>query len=443
MALSRDPVRELAIRPDSSAYADVRMTKVISGHAAAGMRICKDRCVSYDLHVYAAAVLSTADLRDLVARIPRLEVADFDAARRWYSVERGARRRYCFTVDGPFDVEAEDVPEEVTTTLFGVTHVFYVTVEGSADADVPYAVRFARTLAQALGGVVVDQQSDQIWARGLERTSATSARNERVKVINLAWYTRRMFVGPNVGARYPAICRRLLPEAPPRRFGEYEPFQGKLAEAGDDGFANAWRDATSSLFFTASPPCISGSMSAGPAEQHPCPIWHMSVNLHYQPLAADARWREAVRRFFLAIAEDLHAFFASAEVTRGNIWNGRSIWSDGETEWPIMPARVQGWMGLLPYPLWWAWYGEPYRGLILLGHLSGGEVTETTSGTLHQLAAEPIDRDALTGRTTRRAGLRSVTSWTRSDLLAHVRANDGRVRPTPIDPADCIPADLQ
>jgi Integrase core domain len=118
--------------------------------------ICKDRRVSYDLHVYAAAALSAAKLRDLVARIPRLEVADFDAARRWYSVVRGARRRYCFTVDGPFDLEAEDVPEDVTATLLGVTHVFHVTVEGSADADVPYAVRFARTLAQALGGVVVD-----------------------------------------------------------------------------------------------------------------------------------------------------------------------------------------------------------------------------------------------------------------------------------------------
>ena len=297
--------------------------------------------MSYDLHVYAAAALSAAELRDLVARIPRLEVAEFDAARRWYSVVRGARRRYCFTVDGPFDVEAEDVPEVVTATLLGVTHVFYVTAEGSADADVPYAVRFTRTLAQALGGVVVDQQSDQIWARGVERTSAAPARNERVKVINLDWYTRRMFVGPEFGARYPAICRRLLPEALPRRFGEYEPLQGKLAEAGDDGFANVWRDATSILFFTASPPCISGSMWAGPAEQHPRPIWHMSVNLHYQPLAADPRWREAVRRFFLAIAEDLHAFFASAEVTRGNIWNGRSLWSDGETEWQRHPCVEQ------------------------------------------------------------------------------------------------------
>src|SRR5215510_9339995 len=96
--------------------------------------------MSYDLHVYAPTGLSAAELRDLVAGVPRLEVAKFDAERRWYSVVRGAARRYCLTVDGPFDVEAEDVPEDVTAALLGVTHVLYVSVEGSAERrDIPPA----------------------------------------------------------------------------------------------------------------------------------------------------------------------------------------------------------------------------------------------------------------------------------------------------------------
>ena len=103
--------------------------------------------MSYDLHVYAPTTLGAGVLRDLVAGMPRLEVAEFDAARRWYCVGRGAARRYCFTVDGPFDVEAEDVPEDVTATVLDVTHVFYVTVEGSAAADILHAVRFGRSLA--------------------------------------------------------------------------------------------------------------------------------------------------------------------------------------------------------------------------------------------------------------------------------------------------------
>ena len=93
-----------------------------------------------------------------------------------------------------------------------------------------------------------------------------------MNVIKLEWYCRRGSIGSDVGARYLAICRRLLPEALPRRYGEYEPFQEKLEVSGDEAFAQAWRDATSLLFFPASSPCLSGSMWAGPNEQRPLPF---------------------------------------------------------------------------------------------------------------------------------------------------------------------------
>src|SRR5262249_28984717 len=151
-----------------------------------------------------------------------------------------------------------------TAVLLGVTHVLFVRVGGSAGADIPFAVRFARRLAQALGGVVADQQSGQLWSGGVERTAAGPGRSERAKGTSLDWYSRGVLVGPDFAARYLAACRRLLPEALPRRFGEYEPLQAKLAEAGDDGFTAAWSRATSTLHFAASRPCISGSLSAGP-----------------------------------------------------------------------------------------------------------------------------------------------------------------------------------
>ena len=40
------------------------------------------------------------------------------------------------------------------------------------------------------------------------------------------------------------------------------------------------------------------------------------------------------------------------------------MWSDAETEWTVTPASKNGWLGLPPYPTWWAWYGEPYRSLV-------------------------------------------------------------------------------
>ncbi len=400
-----------------------------------------DRGVSYDLQEYAPSALRGDALRELVAADQKLAVGEYDESRGWYSVVRGARGGYCFTVDGPVRVEAEDVPDEVTAAVLGVTHLFEITVEGSAAADIPHAVRFARRLAQTLGGGVVDQQTAGVWAKGAERQAVKPDRGQRVSVIRLEWYCRRESIGSDVGSRYLAICRRLLPEALPRRYGEYEPLQEKLDVSGDEGFAQAWRDATMLLSFTAASPCLSGSIGAGPNDERPGPVWHMSLDFHYQPLADDPRWREAVRRLFVAVAEEFGAFYASAEVTRGNIWNGRSMWSDGTTEWSITPARRDGWMGLPPYPVWWAWYGGPYQALVD-GRLVGGVVTDHPSGLHHLLAEEPADRDELTRRVTRRVCLRRVAEWAPSELVAVIEPNERRVLPAPLSRAPHVPAEL-
>ena len=78
--------------------------------------------MSYDLHVYAPDALDSVRLRELVGGMSSLEVGDFKESPGWYSVVRGNRRNYCFTIDGPVRVEPEDVPAEVTATLLGAEH---------------------------------------------------------------------------------------------------------------------------------------------------------------------------------------------------------------------------------------------------------------------------------------------------------------------------------
>jgi hypothetical protein len=396
--------------------------------------------VSYDLAVYVPEAVEGADLRELIAAQNALGVDNFDDEGGWVAVSRGPQRRYCFTVDGPFRVEPEDVPEDVTAAVLGVTHMYGVTVEGSATADIPHAVRFARRLAQSAGGAVVDQQTDAVWARGASRTASRPERDERADVVCLTWYARKSDVDDGFGEVYPTLCRRLLPEALPRRFGEFEPLQAKLRDVGDDGFAEAWRDATSRVLFSATTPCIAGSISARPSTRHPLRVWDMTLDLHFEPLA-DSRWRDAVRQLFVAIADHLRAFYASAEVTRGHIWNGRSMWSDQSTEWPISPARRDGWMGLPPYPVWWAWYGAPYRSLVG-SEPPRGHSASHDRGLLHELADAPVDRDQLTRLVTRHRGLRRRAEWVPAELIAQVRPSDDRVLPTPLRPAQRIPGDL-
>ncbi|MCD4849480.1 hypothetical protein LN996_01505 [Arthrobacter sp. AK01] len=46
-------------------------------------------------------------------------------------VLRGVKRGYSFTVDGPFSIETEDVPEETIAVLPEATTMFQVLVEGT------------------------------------------------------------------------------------------------------------------------------------------------------------------------------------------------------------------------------------------------------------------------------------------------------------------------
>jgi hypothetical protein len=318
--------------------------------------------------------------------------------------------------------------------LLEPTHLFQIIVEGSAAAEVPHAIRFARRLAQDLGGVVVDQQTDEVWSRGVSRTAEKPKRDARVKVVGLAWYSPFNAVPPDAAARYLAVCRRHFPEAAPRRFGEYEPLQGKFDEVGADGFSAAWRSATSMLFIAPTAPCVDGSLHAGPSEKYPGPGWKLCLDLHHQPLALDGRWRAALERFFVALASEMNAFYATAEVTRGHIWNGRSMWSDGQTEWAISPLRARdGWMGLMPHPTWWAWYGGPYRPLVD-GRLRGGTVELRQGGLLHQLEEVPSDRDSL---------IEHHRQWAPPELLAAVGHSEYGVQPVPLIRAAHIPEALR
>lgn len=383
--------------------------------------------MSYDLAVFAPRALSRADLRSLVVACG-LDIGD--AVAESMEVVRGARRRYCFTIDGPDEVEAEDVPAEVASVVLGSRRLYAVMVEGSADSEIPHAVRFAKRLAQALDGAVVDQQRDEVWSKSRSRVIQKPARESRVATVDVDWFCLRENLDHDAPRQFIETVERHLPEALPRRFGEYEPLQGKYAEAGPEGFIAAWNDATSLLFFSGSGPCIGGSVAAGPSEQSPDRFWSMSLTFLAEPLR-EPGWHNALRHVFTTVADRLPAFYATAAVTRGHIWSGRSLWSDGNTEWSIRPLRYRdGWMGLSPTPTWWTWFGRPYRDLT--ARLPTERTTSTQGGVLFESAAEPTAAD----------GLEALDRWLPSDFFATLGPNPHRQQPVPLVRAKVIPDPL-
>ncbi|MGZ6807657.1 MAG: hypothetical protein ACXVGG_13675, partial [Mycobacteriaceae bacterium] len=188
--------------------------------------------MSYDLQVFSRQSLSLADLRQLLA-LAGLASEGSDVTSGTLTVQRGARGQYSFTLGLPVAVETEDVPEEVTAVLLAPACLYELLVEGSSTTETQHAVRFARRLAEASGGVVLDQQTGQTWHRGKLRTSPPVERGS-IDVVQLRWYTSTGDAAP--ARAWLDLARRHMPEALPRRFGSVEPLAMKLDTDGPEAF---------------------------------------------------------------------------------------------------------------------------------------------------------------------------------------------------------------
>jgi hypothetical protein len=410
--------------------------------------------VSYDLRVYSQESLSRDSLRELVMAAG-LAVEHTNGDTEALMVVRGAKGRYCFTLGLPVAVEVEDVPEEVTAVLLAPAFMYELLVEGSSPTETPHAVRFARRLAQACSGVVLDQQTGQTWARGQLRTPP-AAQPGLIDVMEVDWYVRGDSDRRNAARAWLDLTRRYLPEALPRRFGTYEPLPMKFSADDPGAFIDAVCAADGSLFFKASSPCIEGSITGGTR------TWQVvshNLSFHREALR-NLRWRDALRRLFLGFAVETDAFFAVAQVQRGLQWSGRTVWFGPEAEKTVYLAARGAWAGLLPYPPWWAWFGPEYAPLVA-GHLSQEQVRSVGDGLFHWRSEEPKDRDELIAaisvpmdrrairavrRLLSRRGSEPVAAagaaWLPPDLLATVDYSDPHLYNPPLFPARTRPAAL-
>jgi hypothetical protein len=382
--------------------------------------------LSYDLRVFSQQALDVHELRELLAAAG-LASPESAGAGGSLTVTRGAKERYCFTLGLPAPVEAEDVPDEVTAVVLGATCVYELLVEGSAASEIPHAVRFARRLADASSGAVMDQQSGETWTRGKLRTPDRVERGT-IDVVQLVWYTADGDTDGEAARAWLELARRHLPEALPRRFGPAEPLAMKLDEDGPDAFVAGAAAQARSLYFKASSPCIGGSV-AGAATR--AAVRSHSLTVHREPLK-DPRWRDAVQRFFVAVAARTDAFFASAEVQRGLEWSGQSVAYSGRTDRTTYPAGGGRWAGLPPYPAWWSWFGPEYVPFVV-GHLPADQVESVGHSLFHSRGDEPLDRDQL----------RSAGSPLPEELLATVDAKDAHYFNPPLTPAATMPPALR
>lgn len=345
--------------------------------------------MSIDLSVYGAAGLNTEAIAELVQSMPGLSAVSSGGSEMVRAI-RGKQQLPWFTVDGPFAVEDEDLPAEVTARSIGTKWLYQIRIEDTSEKTISDADRFGRKLTKATYGVLVDEQTGQVWPKTSKRHIPRPKVAGPVDEIVLRWCYLVDEAPDDVAARYLRLARLFLPEALPRRYGTYEPFQGNLERDGDAGFAEFMNaDDSDLVLFYGKFPVIIGTLDGrtrGPGRTRA-----ISLTLDRQAFN-DVAWREALMRFFEAMAAELGCFFASAEVQRpGRMISGvMSLQLHEEGYYPTIRGE---WLGLPAYPVWWSWYSKPYADLV---HQYFPGASQNPDGSIfHFWQEESADRDQL------------------------------------------------
>jgi len=385
--------------------------------------------MSYDLSIYGTTRPSLSDVVDLVRSAPKLTPTWSGADDReagMVRVSRGKQQLPGFTIDGPFMIEAEDVPVEVTAQVLGVKWLYRVSVEEISDKTVADAERISRRLAKQACGVLFDEQTDQLWPKSSQRKVSRPKDSGLTEQIELRWCYRVDDAPDDFAACYLRLARQYLPEALPRRYGSSEPFQGNLERDGDTAFVDYVDMAASTTTYMAAKfPVISGGFQG--KERFPCSTRFISLAVDRETFS-DPSWREALMKFFNSLAIELRCFFASGEVLRPGRTTTRGITSYQMLEEGYYPSDHQGkWLGLPSYPIWWSWYAEPYAKLVRR-YLP--DAIQNPDGSLfHSWKEDSADRDQLL-----EAQPHPSSDWIPSELAQ--QHGDAAVRPAAVIPVE-------
>ncbi|MDQ0279409.1 hypothetical protein QO003_003712 [Arthrobacter silviterrae] len=334
--------------------------------------------MSYDLSVYAAAPLSFEGLLELLRGTAGLAVEGSPSSdAESLMVVRGRRRAYCFTVDGPFEVESDDVPEEVAASVTGAKAVYQVLVEGSEEASIPHAVKFARKLAKATDGAMLDEQTGYVWPKPKPNRVLVPAEERRTDMVAVRFYMLNEDRPADLPELYIRTAREFFPAMLPANFN-------------DKGFLNACANAdTYGVLVKGGYPL--GAVSYNPLDSKNR-VSYISFEFDKAGLT-DPAVRQSLKAFFIEFAQATRSFHASAEVRRGFIWKSGTYYGTGDSERSQHPNNPGKWAGLHAHPQWWAWFGPEYADLVspyLIGNRERfGECL------FHSWAEEPLNRDEI------------------------------------------------
>lgn len=339
------------------------------------------------------------------------------------------RRKYVFNLSGPQPAENEDFPAPVQRLVRGSGYLLEMNLPwGLPERDIMRAYALCEHLAKACDGCVFDPQGDRIVFPDLPDRKAHRERVETpVRQLSLEWFFADS--APVNGSTFLATVQRVWPQAMPTRFGTYDPMRFKMADAtGRTDFMIMWEDGRS-FFWKSAKPVIGGSFFRSPGIAESPAMRRqvqLSVSLNATAIESHPAVCDRAVNLFLAVAQELGAFFGAGYVTRDVLLGNRGdVWYGPDTE-SIGFTRGPWWIGLPPTQTWLTWFGKPYRSLLPTDVEASG--VAHADGLLVRLGPAPMDADQLRGLT---LSLPTELVWSElpSDGRGSVTGSRGRLLP--------------
>ena len=283
-----------------------------------------------------------------------------------------------FTIDGPFHIEPEDVDDSLVDLVLAPQWLVEINVpSASSQAEFRLARSLGVHLSKAFQGATYDPQEDSVvWPKRRPKHYKTPRAADSISVVNLRWYLPYSKRDMRTAMLFVEIAQRHLYECLPRRYGLFEPFQGKVEDGDFSGFYALWEESAAAPYgdtvhFACSAPCYGGSVSfSDPRDDMPrnadaAKMVKLQVDIDGRALEGPA-WRDATVSLFQAFARAAGSFYAIAYVESGIETMGRSLYFTGNSETYPLP-RHNRWLGLPAVPSWLTWYGRPYAEIVRSG----------------------------------------------------------------------------
>jgi len=311
--------------------------------------------MSFDLYIWSISRPSWSDV------LPESE--------RWQAVQDSMilQRPNWQLVAGPVSkVLPEDIPAEIMGMLPGIQYLIELNLEPiPAPASARRLLKqVAANIARAGVGVVQDPQEDSLTTpRGVKRFQR-QAQPPRISLLTFSWWFKDGPLPGEAGYRQLlALLQSQLPEALPRRYGEYEPPQFLYRETGEDHFVDLLLGARLSPVWYPHYPVLSVhlgvSAGSGPTRQG-YRASYFSIGLDSSVIQQPG-WQLGLERFWREVSRFIRPFYGDVRLLHNHLYRQGRIFFDQQTEQhPVM----NGWWNGVPSRLGQGVVlGDPYLAL--------------------------------------------------------------------------------